>query len=139
MRKPIEGLEGSILQIRLHTNVEGYELVWVNSVRLEYLWDTDDPYYIAFWEGEPNMGWFRPKGTRDFFLAPIVTLGSEGIEPPVSIPSGRHRTRWLISNLECEEIPVGMHEGKIDVAISIGLVTRCVEEGDEIQLPAPSR
>lgn len=124
------------MQIRLHANDESYELVWANSVRLEELWDTDDPYYVAFWKGEPNRGWFRPKGTRDFFLAPVLTLGSEKIEPPVSIPEGRHRTRWLISNVGCEEIPVGMHERKIDIAISIGLVARFVEEGDEIQLPS---
>lgn len=139
MKIPIEGLEASILKIHLHANVEGYELVWANSVRLEELWDPDSPYHIAFWEGEPNMSWFRPKGTRDYFLAPIVTLGSEEIEPSVSIPSGRHRTRWLISNLECKEIPVGMHEGKIDIGKSLGLVSRRVEEGDEIQLPRPSR
>jgi hypothetical protein len=120
------------MKIALHTLFENIELVWADSTKLDDLWKLDPTDYIAVWEGEARDIWFRPRESRDAFLVPVLSINFENDVPPISFSNGRHRTRWLISNMKSREIPIGVHSNMIDRGLATGLLLRRVADGEEI-------
>ena len=122
------------MKIFLRPSTDDMELVWVNSSELDRYWSNDDSY-IGEYGAEPNSAWFMDREKKDGLILPEVILIRNGDLRSASISANRHRTRWLISDKQLKEIPVGMREGDIEDAIKLGLVTRRVSEDETIDLP----
>ncbi len=120
------------MNIALHTLIDDIELVWADSTKLDDLWKMDPTDYIAAWKGEPRDIWFRPRATRDAFLVPVLSIIFKDDLPSISFSNGKHRTRWLIGNMKCREIPIGVRSNMIDRGMAIGLILRRVADDEEI-------
>ncbi len=110
------------------------ELAWVNASELDRYWRNDDSYVCKYGK-EPNSAWFVDREKKDGLILPEVILLRKDGTTAVSISANRHRTRWLISDKQLTEIPVGMREGDIDAAIELGLVIRRIAEDEAVNLP----
>ena len=63
-----------------------------------------------------------------------ITLHHHSNEPSVNISFNRHRTRWLITDNQLSQIPIGMREGDIEPGVELGLVCRRFEKTDRINV-----
>jgi hypothetical protein len=120
------------MRIYTTTPFDFIELVWVDSGCLDKMWSHNSDDYVAVWKGEPCPKWFLRGGTNDAFIVPVLSVGTNHHEPDITFTDGRHRTRWLISNMGFKSIPIGIARDQIDYAKQIGLMIRPVNDGDEL-------
>jgi hypothetical protein len=119
------------MRIWYDANFDNMELVWMDASVLDELWRKDSDCILS-WKGDPRDQWFMKRETREGLRLPEVSVTFDDNIPSIEIHSGRHRTRWLISNLHKARIPVAIHESQVDRAMSIGLVVGRIVDDEEI-------
>ncbi|MYM33712.1 hypothetical protein GTP38_05085 [Duganella sp. FT94W] len=115
---------------------EEMNMVWVDSKILEKMWSLNSAYYIRISNPEPKDEWFSHANSTDDrygIIVPIISLETVEQRDSIFFTNGRHRTRWLIDS-GFSEIVVAMGSSQIPKAMSLGLVTRNVVDGDRLSL-----
>ena len=83
---------------------------------LDRFWIRDDSYIEAYGI-EPNQAWFMKREERDGLMLSEISLDYHSNEPSANISFNRHRTRWLITDNQLGEIPIGMRERDIETGV----------------------
>ena len=111
----------------------GQEPLRLRHTVLDRFWIRDDSYIEAYGI-EPNQAWFMKREERDGLMLSEISLDYHSNEPSVNISFNRHRTRWLITDNQLGEIPIGMRERDIETGVKLGLVCRRFEKTDRINV-----